>query len=100
MPAKAATLNRTRAQRIPFRPGDRCSNKGRIHSRRPNYVFFILRLQNGGEYIPLAADEAKIRQRSEWATIQPEARKMNLIPTQRAQWAVVDTSIFQFPVDL
>ncbi len=26
---------RTRAQRIPFRQGDRYSNKGRIHSRRP-----------------------------------------------------------------
>ena len=35
MPPKAALLNRTRAQRIPFRPGDRYSNKGRIHSRRP-----------------------------------------------------------------
>src|SRR6516164_1259453 len=33
--SKAAILNRTRAQRIPFRPGDRYSNKGRIHSRRP-----------------------------------------------------------------
>jgi hypothetical protein len=32
---KAALLTRTRAQRIPFRPGDRYSNKGRIHSRRP-----------------------------------------------------------------
>ena len=35
MPTKAALLKRTRAQRIPFRPGDRYSNKGRIHSRRP-----------------------------------------------------------------
>src|ERR1035441_4985623 len=35
MPSKAALLKRTRAQRIPFRPGDRYSNKGRIHSRRP-----------------------------------------------------------------
>src|SRR5215469_7357080 len=35
MPSKAATLKRTRAQRIPFRPGDRYTNKGRIHSRRP-----------------------------------------------------------------
>src|ERR1039457_5691342 len=35
MPAKAALLKRTRAQRIPFRPGVRYSNKGRIHSRRP-----------------------------------------------------------------
>jgi hypothetical protein len=35
MPTKAAKLKRTRAQRIPFRPGDRYSNKGRIHSRRP-----------------------------------------------------------------
>jgi len=33
--SKAALLKRTRAQRIPFRPGDRYSNKGRIHSRRP-----------------------------------------------------------------
>src|ERR1700692_3717010 len=32
---KAALLKRTRAQRIPFRPGVRYSNKGRIHSRRP-----------------------------------------------------------------
>lgn len=35
MPAKAALLKRTRAQRIPFRPGDRYSNIGRIQSRRP-----------------------------------------------------------------
>ena len=35
MPSKAALLKRTRAQRIPFRPGVRYSNKGRIHSRRP-----------------------------------------------------------------
>src|ERR1700739_2315180 len=35
MPAKAAKLKRTRAQRIPFRPGVRYSNRGRIHSRRP-----------------------------------------------------------------
>src|SRR6516165_9600090 len=35
MPTKAAKVKRTRAQRIPFRPGDRYSNKGRIHSRRP-----------------------------------------------------------------
>src|ERR1700751_4374407 len=35
MPTKAAKVIRTRAQRIPFRPGDRYSNKGRIHSRRP-----------------------------------------------------------------
>ena len=35
MPLKAALLKRTRAQRIPFRPGARYSNKGRIHSRRP-----------------------------------------------------------------
>ena len=35
MPAKAALLKRTRAQRIPFRPGVRYSDKGRIHSRRP-----------------------------------------------------------------
>src|ERR1700756_1054191 len=35
MPTKAAKLIRTRAQRIPFRPRDRYSNKGRIHSRRP-----------------------------------------------------------------
>jgi hypothetical protein len=34
MPIKAALLKRTRAQRIPFRPGVRYSNKGRIHSRR------------------------------------------------------------------
>src|SRR5271166_6540961 len=34
-PTKAALLSRTRAQRIPFRPGDSYSNKGRIHSRRP-----------------------------------------------------------------
>src|ERR1035441_6692135 len=39
---KAALLKRTRAQRIPFRPGDRYSNKGRIHSRRPilSFSFF------------------------------------------------------------
>src|ERR1039457_1822193 len=35
MPSKAALLKRTRAQRIPFRPGVRYSNQGRIHSRRP-----------------------------------------------------------------
>ncbi len=35
MPSKAALLKRTRAQRIPFRPGVCYSNKGRIHSRRP-----------------------------------------------------------------
>ncbi len=35
MPLKAALLKRTRAQRIPFRPGVRYSNQGRIHSRRP-----------------------------------------------------------------
>lgn len=35
MPAKALSLNRTRAQRILFRPADRYSNKGPIHSRRP-----------------------------------------------------------------
>ncbi len=35
MPLKAALLKRTRAQRIPFRPGVRYSNRGRIHSRRP-----------------------------------------------------------------
>src|ERR1035441_3142053 len=42
MPAKAALLKRTRAQRIPFRPGVRYSNKGRIHSRRPilSFSFF------------------------------------------------------------
>src|ERR1022692_884965 len=42
MPSKAALLKRTRAQRIPFRPGDRYSNKGRIHSRRPilSFSFF------------------------------------------------------------
>ena len=32
---KAELLKRTRAQRIPFRPGVRYSNQGRIHSRRP-----------------------------------------------------------------
>src|ERR1700758_5338460 len=51
MPTKAALLKRTRAQRIPFRPGDRYSNRARIHSRRP-LVILILRLQNsGGPYI-------------------------------------------------
>src|SRR5450631_2526875 len=35
MPPKAALLKRKRSQRIPFRPGNRYSNKGRIHSRRP-----------------------------------------------------------------
>ena len=39
---KAALLKRTRAQRIPFRPGVHYSNKGRIHSRRPilSFSFF------------------------------------------------------------
>jgi hypothetical protein len=35
MPTKAAKLKKTRAQRIPFRPGVRYSNRGRIHSHRP-----------------------------------------------------------------
>src|SRR5437667_8804813 len=34
-PSKAALLNSTRAQRIPFTPGSCYSNEGRIHSRRP-----------------------------------------------------------------
>jgi hypothetical protein len=48
MPAEAAKLIRTRAQRIPFRPGDRFSNKGRIHSRRPILPPSSFRLQYGG----------------------------------------------------
>src|ERR1700741_3589759 len=53
MPTKAAKLIRTRAQRIPFRPGDRYSNKGRIHSRRPILSSSSFRLQyGGGPYIP------------------------------------------------
>src|SRR5271165_4979168 len=53
MPSKAALLKRTRAQRIPFRPGVRYSNKGRIHSRRPILSSSFFRLQNGGgPYIP------------------------------------------------
>src|ERR1700704_6774554 len=38
-PSKAALLNRTSAQRIPSRPGALCSNKGRIHLRRPSCHF-------------------------------------------------------------
>src|SRR5260370_38069061 len=34
-PFKAASLSRTRTQRIPSRPGALCSNEGRIHLRRP-----------------------------------------------------------------
>src|ERR1700741_1806361 len=53
MPTKAAKLIRTRAQRIPFRPGYRYSNKGRIHSRRPILSSSSFRLQyGGGPYIP------------------------------------------------
>src|SRR5215469_4400124 len=48
MPPKAAKLIRTRAQRTPFRPGDRFSNKGRIHSRRPILSSSFFALQNGG----------------------------------------------------
>src|ERR1700741_160184 len=53
MPTKTAKLIRTRAQRIPFRPGDRYSNKGRIHSRRPILSSSPFCLQyGGGPYIP------------------------------------------------
>jgi hypothetical protein len=66
MPPKAALLKRTRAQRIPFRPGDRYSNKGRIHSRRPflsssffacktaadhTFRFVVTRHNPSGEYL-------------------------------------------------
>src|SRR6266496_425227 len=48
MPLKAALLKRTRAQRIPFRPGVRYSNGGRIHSRRPILSFSFFTCKNGG----------------------------------------------------
>ena len=37
--SKTALLNRKRAQRIPSWPGALCSNKGRIHLRRPTCHF-------------------------------------------------------------
>jgi hypothetical protein len=40
--AAANSLNRTSAQRIPSRPGALCSNKGRIHLRRPSCLSFSL----------------------------------------------------------
>src|SRR5260370_22063171 len=52
-PFKAASLSRTRTQRIPSRPGALCSNEGRIHLRRPTcHPHFSLR-QSGGPYIPV-----------------------------------------------
>src|SRR5207253_651431 len=41
---KAAHLNGNRAQRIPFWPGGSCSDKSRIHSRRPNLLFSLFSL--------------------------------------------------------
>src|SRR6516225_12405775 len=68
MPAKAAKLIRTRAQRIPFRPGDRYSNKGRIHSRRPILSPSSFRLQyGGGPYIP---DCRSYVQKADFATTE------------------------------
>src|ERR1700751_1220775 len=80
MPTKAAKLKRTRAQRIPFRPGDRYSNRGRIHSRRPILSSSSFRLQyGGGPYIP---DSRTIRpepNKNEYYSLMPSIMRTELI---------------------
>src|SRR3974390_997129 len=54
--SKAALLKRTRAQRIPFRPGDRYSNKGRIHSRRPTLASSFFACKTAADHTFRLAD--------------------------------------------
>jgi hypothetical protein len=51
---KAALLKRTRAQRIPFRPGDRLLQQRPDTFAQTFSVILIFRLQNGGgPYVPV-----------------------------------------------
>ncbi len=60
MPTKAAKLKRTRAQRIPFRPGDRYSNRGPDTFAQTNSVTFIFACNTAADHTFRVADNLEV----------------------------------------
>jgi IS30 family transposase len=87
-PTKAALLKRTRAQRIPFRPGDRYSNKGRIHSRRPTcHSHFSLAKRRRTIHSGLSIREIANRLQRAVSTVSREVSRHGGRPLDRASEA-------------
>jgi Helix-turn-helix domain len=87
-PTKAALLKRTRAQRIPFRPGDRYSNKGRIHSRRPTcHSHFSLAKRRRTIHSGLSIREIANRLQRAVSTVSREVSRHGGRPLYRASEA-------------
>jgi hypothetical protein len=98
MPSKAALLERTRAQRIPFRPGVRYSDKGRIHSRRPILSSSLFACKTAADHTcrgrddPHGSPPAQIRTsasthtallKNEWRGNEPGLRFASRTPSKR-----------------